>query len=53
MSLENDRLVEAARRFALACNCVSNVVPCRKCWEAAKKYVDGCHLAERGDVERT
>lgn len=41
MSLENDRLVEAARRYALACNCAGNVVPCTKCWQAAEEYVEG------------
>ena len=41
MSLENDRLVEAARRYSLACNCAGNVVPCTKCWKAAEEDVDG------------
>jgi hypothetical protein len=41
MSIENDRLVEAARRFALGCNCAGNIVPCAKCWAAAEEYVDG------------
>jgi hypothetical protein len=41
MSLKNDHLIEAARRYALACNCAGNVVPCTKCWTAAEAYVDG------------
>lgn len=55
MSLENGRLVEAARRYALACNCAGNVVPCTKCWKAAEEYVDGYYRsieAEEARLER-
>ena len=39
MSLENDRLVETARRYSLACNCAGNVVPCTHCWKIAEEDV--------------
>jgi hypothetical protein len=41
MSIYNDRLVAAAKRFSLACNCAENTVPCTKCWEAAEEDVEG------------
>lgn len=52
MSLENDRIVEAARRFSLACNCAGNIVPCTKCWNAAEEYVDGYYRAIEDDEAR-
>jgi hypothetical protein len=55
MSIYNDRLVEAARRYALACNCAGNVVPCTKCWKAAEEDVDGYYRAveeEEARIER-
>lgn len=55
MSLYNDKVVEAARRYALGCNCKDNIVLCTKCWEAAEADVDGYYRAmeeEEARIER-
>ena len=52
MSLYNDKIVEAARRCQLACNCVGNVVPCTKCWKDAEEDVDGYYRAKEEEEER-
>jgi hypothetical protein len=52
MSLYNDRLVEAAKRFARACNCANNIVPCTKCWKAAEDDVEGYYRAAKKEEAR-
>jgi shikimate 5-dehydrogenase len=55
MRIYNDRLVATAKRFALACNCVNNIVPCTKCWKAAEADVEGYYRSieeEEARIER-
>jgi len=52
MSLENDMIVEAARRYQLACSCAGNTIPCTRCWTAGEEYVDGYYRAKEEEEAR-
>lgn len=52
MSLYNDKIVEAARRYSRACGCANNAVPCTKCWEAAEADVEGYYRSKEEEEAR-